>query len=94
MALKLNLLSSYLFQEYQIKCSSAVNDVKIDLLSKKHIFHMKRTHTPTLILRSVQNQKMNVISASYNNAKLCLNTLNFPESKTLRAPPPFLFTRH
>ena len=46
----LNFLTAYLFQECQVKCSSAINDVNIDLLSKKSYF--------SLLLRSVQNQKM------------------------------------
>ena len=43
----MNFLSTYLFQEYQDKCSSAINEVKIDLLS----------NFTALLLRSVQNQK-------------------------------------
>ena len=31
-ALEVNFLSAYFFQEYQDKCSSAINEVKIDLL--------------------------------------------------------------
>ena len=46
-ALEVNFLSAYLFQEYQDKCSSAINEVKIDLLS----------NFTALLLRSVQNQK-------------------------------------
>ena len=33
-ALEVSFLSAYIFQEYQDKCSSAINEVKIDLLSK------------------------------------------------------------
>jgi len=31
-ALEVNFLSAYFFQEYQDKCSSVINEVKIDLL--------------------------------------------------------------
>ena len=41
-ALGVNFLSAYFFQEYQDKCSSAINEVKIDLLSKKSYFFTKR----------------------------------------------------
>ena len=57
----MNFLSSYFFQECQDICSSAINEVKIDLLSKKTYFLTKRARAHTLLLRSVQNQKMHVI---------------------------------
>ena len=54
-------MSAYFFQEYQDKCSSAINEVKIDLLSKKSYFFTKSARARALLLRSVQNQKMHVI---------------------------------
>ena len=57
--LEVNFFSAYLFQEYQEK-SSAINEVNIDLLSKKvAFFHKKRVRA--LMLRFLQNQKMHVL---------------------------------
>ena len=44
-ALGVNFLSAYFFQEYQNECSSAINEVKIDLLSKKSYFFTKSART-------------------------------------------------
>ena len=60
-ALEMNFLSAYFFQECQDICSSAVNDVKIDLLSKKSYFLTKSVCDRALLLKFVQNQKMHVI---------------------------------
>ena len=46
-ALEVIFFRAYLYQEYQDKCSSAINDVEIDLLSKSCIFHKKRVHAHT-----------------------------------------------
>ena len=51
-------MSAYFFLEYQDNCSSAINEVKIDLLS---YFFTKSARALALLLRSVQNQKMHVI---------------------------------
>jgi len=66
-ALKVNFLSAYFFQDYQDKCSSAINEVKIDLLSKKSYFFTKSALARALLLRSVQNQKMHVIYISLSS---------------------------
>ena len=58
-ALEVSFLSAYIFQEYQDKCSSAINEVMIDFLSKMSYFFRKSTRA--ILLRSVKNQKMNVI---------------------------------
>ena len=77
-ALKGNFLSAYLFQECQDKCSSAINEVKIDLLSKSRIFFTKsaRTRSFAQIRSKPKNAcKINDFkfackkSASYDNAK-------------------------
>ena len=60
-ALEVSFLSPYIFQEYQDKCSSAINEVIIYLLSKKSYFFTKSARARALLLRSVQNQKMHVI---------------------------------
>ena len=60
-ALEVNFLSAYFFQECQDTCSSAINEVKIDLLSKKSNFLTKSARACALLLRSVQNQKMQII---------------------------------
>ena len=60
-ALEVSFLSAYIFQEYQDKCSSTINEVKIDLLSKKSYFFTKSARARALLLRSVQNQKMHII---------------------------------
>ena len=57
----MNFFSAYLFQDCQEKCSSAINEVKIDLLSKKWNFLTKSARSRALLLRSVQNQEMHII---------------------------------
>ena len=54
-------MSAYISQEYQDKCSSAINEVKIDLLSKKSYFFTKSARARAILLRFVQNQKLHVI---------------------------------
>ena len=75
-------LSAYFFQEYQDKCSSAINEVKIDLLSKKLYFFTKSARNFAQI-RSKPKNACNIHnfkcackkSASWDNAKLCLYTV-------------------
>ena len=53
--LDVNVFSAYLFQECQEKCLSAINEVNINLLSKKSHFPPKIAHA--LLLRFLQTQK-------------------------------------
>ena len=61
-ALEVSFLSAYIFQEYQDKCSSAINEVKIDLLSKKVVFfHKKRACARTFTqIRSKPKNACNI----------------------------------
>ena len=52
-----NFLSAYLFQECQDKCSSAINEVNIDLLSN----FLTKKSARELLLIFLQNQKIHVI---------------------------------
>ena len=82
--LEVKFFSAYLFQVCQEKCSSAIIEVNIDLLSKKSHFLTKsaRAHTFVQIPSKPKNacNKDNAEfackkSASYDNSKLCLNTV-------------------
>ena len=77
-------MREYFFQKYQDKCSSAINEVKIDLLSKKSYFFTKSARARTFAqIRSKRKNACNIHnfklactkSASEDNAKLCLYTV-------------------
>ena len=81
-AFQVNFLSAYLFQECQDICSSAINEVNIDLLSKKSHFFTKSARARTFAqIRSKPKNACNIHnsefackkSASYD--KLCLTTV-------------------
>ena len=79
--LEVNFFSAYLFQECQEKCSSAIIEVNIDLLS---FFHKKRARARTFVqIPSKPKNACNIHnsefackkSASYDNSKVCLTTV-------------------
>ena len=77
--LGVNFFSAYLFQDCQEKFSRAINEVNIDLLSEKSHFFTKSTRaqipSKPKNAHNIHNSESCKKSASYDNSKLCLNTV-------------------
>ena len=58
---ELNFLNAYLLQEYQDKCSSAINEVKINLLSKNRFFSQKAPTRAHFCSDLFKTKKMHVL---------------------------------
>ena len=100
--LDVNFFSTYLFQECQEKCLSAINEVNIDLLSKKLHFFTKNARARTFAqipskpknARNIHNSEFACKkSASYDNSKLCLNTVLIFRRVIRFVAPPFVHLR-